>query len=182
MANFQLSNLQLRSNLLSQDNYQEELRFVTAAERKDILHRAPLLPRTMTQEQQNEWRASLFDGDKSVSLSDGDRGRAWLEQLAEHMEDALSALADRADAERVWEVLCVAESLAAPTLDSTYAAMARPWAGRCREILGRREFGLTAQMIDDRLTELLGHNQWRRAPDHQHGMQGLAEMPATAGV
>jgi hypothetical protein len=159
-----LSNLQLRSNLLPED-YQGEYKHragkrimavITAHEVKDIWRRNPLLKDYLTREQHQEWIARLFDGDTSVSMAECDRARAWLEQLAENMEEALASLEDRADAERAFEVLCVAESLADPRLDSTYAAKAAVWAQRARAILERPEFRLTPQMIDDRLTQALG--------------------------
>jgi len=159
-----LSNLQLRSNLLPED-YQGEYKHrlgtkvmhcITVYEIKDIKRRCPLLILEFTPEQQKEWISGLFDGDTSVSMAECDRARAWLEQLAENMEEALASLEDRADAERAFEVLCGAESLADPRLDSTYAAKAAVWAQRARAILERPEFRLTPQMIDDRLNEVLG--------------------------
>jgi len=159
-----LSNLQLRSNLLPED-YQGEYKHrpgqkimavITAHEVKDIWRRNPLLKDHLTREQHQERIARLFDGDTGVSMAECDRARAWLEQLAENMEEVLASLEDRADAERAFEVLCVAESLAAPRLDSTYAAKAAVWVQRARAILERPEFRLTPQMIDDWLTQALG--------------------------
>jgi hypothetical protein len=168
LAQLHLSNLQLRSNLLSV-NYQKEMTKVTAFEFKDILRRNELLINELTPKQREEWTARLFDGDTSVSMSERDRGRAWLEQLAERVEEVLGSLKDRADEERTFEVLCIAESLAAPGLDSTYAAKAREWAQRARAILGRAEFRLTPQMIDDRLTQVLGEAEWRGASEQHPG-------------
>jgi hypothetical protein len=167
-----LSNLQLRSNLLPED-YQGEYKHrpgkkvldcITAYEIKDIKRRCDLLPVELTLEQHKEWKASLFYGNTSVNMAEGDRGRAWLEHLAENVEETLASLEDRTDAERAFEILCVAESLAAPRLDSTYAAKAADWVQRARAILERPEFRLTPQMIDDRLTEVLGGDEWRRVP------------------
>jgi hypothetical protein len=164
-----LSNLQLRSNLLT-ENYQGEyehrpgkkvMAVITAYELKDILRRNPLLGTELTHEQHKEWIASLFDGDTRVSMAEEDRSRAWLERLAEHMDDVLASLEDRADAECAFEVLCVAESLASPLLDSVCLARADLWRRRARAILERPEFRLTTQMIDDRLSEVLGSGEWK---------------------
>lgn len=183
-----LSNLQLRSNLLPED-YQGEYKsqpgkkimtLITAFEIKDIWRRNPFLKDSLTLEQQREWTARLFDGDTSVSMAERDRGRAWLEQLAERVEEVLTFLEDRADEERTFEVLCVAESLAAPFLDSTSASKAKVWAERARAILGRAEFRLTPQMIDDRLTEVLGKVTWRRVSEKHPVSPALAaEKPAS---
>lgn len=191
MFRLELSNLQLRSNLLPED-YQGEydsrpgkkiMDLITAVEVKDIWRRNPMLTNRLTREQQREWTARLFDGDTSVSMSEHDRDRAWLEQLAERMEEVLASLEDRADVERTFEVLCVAESLAAPILDSTCAAKARNWAQRARAILGRAEFRLTAQMIDDRLTEVLGEEGWCRVSEQHPGPPAATaqQMASIAG-
>lgn len=180
MTRLRLSNLQLRSNLLS-ENYQKELRSITPYEVKDIWRRNPMLKDSLTPKQQKEWTARLFDGDTSVSMSERDRGRAWFEQLAEQVEEVLVSLVDRADVEHTFEVLCVAESLAAPVLDSTYAAKAMEWAQRARAILGRAEFRLTPQMIDDRLTEALGEEAWCRVSE-QHPSPPAPPAQQTASV
>lgn len=176
MLGIGLSNLQMRSNLLPRD-YQGEYKHrpgkkvmavITAYEVKDIRRRCPLLNIPFTPEQRNAWTARLFDGDMIVSMAERDRHRAWLEQLAEKMDRTLAALKDRADLERAFEVLCVAESLAAPDLDSHYATKAMDWSKQARRILERPEFKLTRQMIDDRLTQVLGNDVW-----------GHAEIPPT---
>src|SRR5262249_6226869 len=151
VVSFGLSNLQLRSNLLT-DDYQKEMDRVTIFELRDIVgrlgfsrwddHRDSLAPK-----QQEELKRSLFWGATGVSMADGDRNRAWLEKLAENVEPVLTSLEDRADVERVFEVLCVAECLAAQRLDSTYAAKADVWRQRARNILGRSEFRLSGHMI-----------------------------------
>jgi hypothetical protein len=174
MTGLCVSNLQLRSNLLT-EGYQQEMRRITPYEVKDIWRRNPMVKDGLTLKQQNEWIAGLFDGDTSVSMSERDRCRAWLEQLAERVEDVLAALELRADVERTFEALCVAESLAAPVLDSTYATKARSWARRARAILGRSEFRLTPQMINDRLTEVLGESTWHPLSGPLAGPPVIAE-------
>jgi len=183
MSRLGLSNLQLRSNLLPED-YQGEyesrsgtkvMALITAFEVKDIWRRNPLLRDSLNPTQQKEWTARLFDGDISVSMSEYDRRRAWLEQLAERVGEVLASLEDRADLELAFEVLCIAESLAAPSLDSTYAVKAKRWAYRARAILGRAEFRLTPQMIDDRLTEVLGQDGWHRV---SVSAASVAQQPA----
>ena len=91
MARLHLSNLQLRSNLLTED-YQKEMRAITAFEVKDIWRRNPLLKDNLTPAQQKEWTSRLFDGDDSVSMAESDRSRAWFKQLAERVGEVLESL------------------------------------------------------------------------------------------
>src|SRR5436190_206410 len=132
MNNLGLSNLQLRSNLLTAD-YQNEMQRVTVFELKDLLRRLTGFGRwddhreKLTPQQRQELERSLFWGSTSVSMTDGDRRRAWLEKLAENIETVLVSLEDKADVEQLFEALCVAECLAAQGLDSTYAAKADVW-------------------------------------------------------
>jgi hypothetical protein len=171
MFKLKLSNLQLRSNLLPEE-YQGESRYrpgknvlecITVYEIKDINRRNPNLILGRTAEQQREWNSSLFNSSTAISMAEDDRDRAWLEQLAEKMDEGIASLEKHADEEQAFELLCVAESLSAPVLDSTYMAKALVWANRVRKVLERPEYKLSSQMIDDRLTEILGHDQWRRA-------------------
>ncbi len=180
-----LSNLQLRSNLLPAD-YQGEYRHrpgrrvsecITAYEIKDIKRRNPLLTFELTGAQQREWRSGLFDGGTSVSMAEDDRRRAWLEQLAESMDEVMAALKDHADCERAFEALCVAASLADPRLDSTYAAKAEAWVQSARVILGRPEFRLTPQMIDERLARALGRDG-RQTPRRDGTLEAKALVEA----
>lgn len=164
MVRIGLSNLQVRSNLLPSDNQGEYphhpgikvMALITAYEVKDILRRCPNRNIPLTPEQQKAWRARLFNGGSTVSMADGDRGRAWLEQFAEGMDAALDALNERADLERAFEVLCIAELLAAPTVDSHFSAKAAIWSKRARAILERPEFKLSREMLDERLHQVLG--------------------------
>jgi hypothetical protein len=168
MFRFGLSNLQLRSNLLPED-YQGEYKHrsgkkvavcITAFEVKDIKRRNPLLNLELTSEQHEALIESLFWGDTAVTMADNDRHEAWLEQLARNVEEAIVCLEASADVERAFEVLCVAESLAALP-GSIYGVMTDA-ARQIRSILKRPEFKLSSEMINDRLTEILGHDRRRR--------------------
>lgn len=180
MSLFRLSNLQLRSNLLTFQEYQRDLRRVTVFEFKNIRERNPILiaPHERTDKHQQQWKDALFWGDSSVSLDDGDRRRAWLERLAEGVEDALASLEDRPDAEGGFEVLCVTESLSAPSLDSHYAAMVEEWGRRARALLGRAGFRLTPAMIDGMLSEILGTPVQDRTQSPPPGPQVPATQPS----
>src|SRR5271165_2424941 len=61
MSRLTLSNIQLRSNLLSED-YPREMGRVTVFELKDIRRRNPLLrpPEAMTNAQREQWTRHLF--------------------------------------------------------------------------------------------------------------------------
>lgn len=157
MKRFNLSNMQLRSNLLSVD-YQEELDRVTVFEVKDTWRRCPLIkdPGRLTPEQRREWTEHLFWGDRSVSLGDGDRARAWLEMLAETIPAAVVQLEAQPDLEQAIEILVVTEQLRATETDSHYRSQATRWGDRVYAILARDEFRLPRELVDQRLAELLG--------------------------
>jgi hypothetical protein len=157
MRRFSLSNLQLRSNLLSLE-YQHEIRRVTVFEFKNIRERNPNLmsPENLTEAQRQEWRERLFWGDRSVSMSDDDRARAWPELLAEGIPEALVALETRPDLERAFEILIVTELLSSPQMQSHYRTQALAWGERVRAVLARDEFRLPRDLVDQRLAGLLG--------------------------
>jgi hypothetical protein len=160
MSRLTLSNIQLRSNLLSEE-YQREMSRVTVFEFKDIRRRCPYLtpPETMTEMQREQWRQHLFDGEGSVSMDDDERRRAWLERLAENVVGALASLEERPEVEQAFEILCVAEQLADPAMGSLYAAHAAGWRDRARAVLARDEFRpLTPDMINGRLGIILGRS------------------------
>jgi hypothetical protein len=95
-----LSNLELRSNLLSNE-YQQEMRRVTVFELRDIYERCPLLRgiRPHTAAQQRELDRSLFWGMQSVSMDDANRRRAWALRLLERLPEVVEALEERPDLE-----------------------------------------------------------------------------------
>jgi hypothetical protein len=157
MSRFGVSNLQLRSNLLSPE-YQREIRRVTVFEFKDIRERNPNLmsPDGLTEAQRQEWREHLFWGDRSVSMDDDDRARAWLELLAEGIPEAVAALETRPDLERAFEILVVTELLSLPQVESHYRTQAQAWGERVRAVLARDEFRLPRDIIDQKLAGLLG--------------------------
>jgi hypothetical protein len=157
MSRFSLSNLHLRSNLLSLD-YQQELHRVTVFEVKDTWRRCPLIkdPDRLTPEQRREWTEHLFWGDRSVSLADGDRARAWLEMLAEAIPAAVEELEAQPDLEQAFEILVVTEQLRETEMDSHYRSQAARWGDRVYAVLARDEFRLSRDLADQRLAELLG--------------------------
>lgn len=157
MTRLALSNVQLRSNLRSED-YQQEMGLLTVFEVKDIWRRNPMLraPDALTPRQKEEWKDHLFWGERVVSLEDDDRGRAWLEALAESVEPALEAIEERPTYEEAFELLVVTEQLKAEALGSWYGPRAADWSRRTRAVLARDEFRLTPAIIDQRLAEILG--------------------------
>jgi hypothetical protein len=157
MRRFSLSNLQLRSNLLSLE-YQREIHRVTVFEFKNIRDRNPNLmcADNLTEAQRQEWREHLFWGDRSVSMSDDDRARAWPELLAEGIPEALAALETRPDLERAFEILIVTELLTSPLIESHYRTQALTWGERVRAVLARDEFRLPRDLVDQKLAGLLG--------------------------
>ena len=136
----------------------------------------------MTQQQQAASTAALFNGDTSVRMADGDRRRAWLELLAERVEDVLDSLEERADLERTFEVLCVTEPLRSSALESTFATKACEWSRRARCILARPEFKLQLEMIDERLAYVLGEDMpcGKRQALAPHGATSLGPLRSMA--
>src|SRR5262249_20268605 len=125
---------------------------------KDIWKRNPALKAEdrLTPNQRAEWRNHLFWGRGSVSLEDGDRRRAWAEPLAESLAAAVTELESHPDVERAFEILYITEHLADAGLDSHHADRAAHWGARVRAVLGRAEFRLTPDLINQRLALVLG--------------------------
>src|SRR4051812_13019728 len=94
MSKLGLSNLVYRSNLLLGD-FDNEMPRITILELKDSWGRLGWSRwddrrNSLTAKQQQDLEATLFWGSTSVGLDDGDRCRAWVEQLAEKMEGTLA--------------------------------------------------------------------------------------------
>jgi hypothetical protein len=113
-------------------------------------------PDHLTEAQRQEWKEHLFWGDRSVSMSDDDRARAWPELLAEGIPEALAALETRPDVERAFEILIVTELLSSPEIESHYRKQALVWGERVRTVLARDEFRLPRDLVDQKLAGLLG--------------------------
>jgi hypothetical protein len=160
--------VQLRSNLLSLE-YQREICRVTVFEFKNIRERNPNLisPDNLTEAQRREWKEQLFWGDRSVSLSDDDRARAWPELLAEGIPGALAALEARPDIERAFEILIVTELLTSSETDSHYRTQALVWGDRVRAVLARDEFRLPRDFVDQKLSGLMGVPVTSRPPQRE---------------
>ena len=109
-----------------------------------------------TEAQRQEWKEHLFWGDRSVSMNDDDRGRAWPELLAEGIPEALAALETRPDLERAFEILIVTELLSSPRFESHYRTPALAWGERVRAVLARNEFRLPRELVDQKPAGLLG--------------------------
>lgn len=156
MQSLGLSNIQLRSNLLSVD-YQQEMSRITAFEIENIWDRNPSLrnPHALDEKQQKQLRDSLFWGDRRVTLDDDDRRRAWGESLAERVEPTLECLESRPTLENAYELLVVTGQLCRADLNSIYRDKAIEWHQRVRAVLARDEFRLTPEMIDQRLSQFL---------------------------
>ena len=159
-----LSNLDLRSNLLSNE-YQQEMRRVTVFELRDIYERCPLLRgiRSHTAAQQRELDRSLFWGMQSVSMDDANRRRAWALHLLERLPAVVEAIEERPDLELAIECLCVAEQVADFGPSDEHAAHAASLSERIYVVLDRPEFRLSRELVDARLAEILG-----RQPSQHH--------------
>ena len=152
MKSLGLSNIELRSNLLSA-NYQRETSRITAFEIKNIWDRNPnLIDHTsLTPSQQQELKERLFWGSTKVSLEDNDRSRAWVESLAERVEPALESLEGHPTLEDAFELLVVTGQMCRAEINSIYREKAIEWHRRVRGVLARDEFRFTPEMIDQRL-------------------------------
>jgi hypothetical protein len=113
-------------------------------------------PDNLTEAQRQEWKEHLFWGDRSVSMNDDDRVRAWPELLAEGIPEELAALETRPDLERAFEILVVTELLSSPQIESHYRTHALAWGERVRAVLARNEFRLPRELVDQKLAGLLG--------------------------
>ena len=154
MTSLGLSNIELRSNLLSV-NYQREMSRITAFEIKNIWDRNPNLTdhASLTLSQQQELKERLFWGSTKVSLEDNDRSRAWVESLAERVEPALDSLEGHPTLEDAFELLVVTGQMCRAEINSIYREKAIEWHRRVRAVLARDEFHFTSEMIDQRLCQ-----------------------------
>jgi hypothetical protein len=157
-----LSNLELRSNLLSNE-YQEEMRRVTVFELRDICERNPILRgiRPLTADQEREGDRSLFWGMRSVSMDDGDRHRTWAVRLLERLPGVVEVLEERPDLELAIECLCVAAQVADLGPSDQHAERAASLSKRIYAVLDRPEFRLTRELVNARVAEILGRQSSR---------------------
>jgi hypothetical protein len=152
---FSLSNLQIQSNLLS-TNYQQELSRITVFEARDIERRNPNLNvgARLSSAQSQAWQESLFWGDHQVSLDQNGRSQ-WFEPLADQVPQAISSFEERPTSEDGFALLVVISQLARSSGYPNQRA-AVEWERRVRLVLVRDEFKLNNNMIDQRLSQLVG--------------------------
>lgn len=166
-----LSNLVLRSNLLSGE-YQQEIPRISVLEVKDIWRRNPMLRNEdrLTSRQRQEWTEHLFWGRREAYMKDDGRTHCWIEVLANEMDHAVAALENRPEAEDAFELLVVTEQLrrywrledkpdSTNRVESEFAGKVvevDDWNERIRAVLRRPEFHLSQSHIDDRLNQVLG--------------------------
>lgn len=153
MTRLALSNVQVRSNLLAFDTYQEEVpRHCTVWELKDVNSRIPMdVLAQLPEARREEWRETLFWPLPTPPLA-----HDWTEELATAVPAALDAVEVRPAEEDAFELLVVVRQLYALRTDEGGRAEAEAWHERLVRVLGRDEFRLTRDMIDDRLTAVLG--------------------------
>jgi hypothetical protein len=164
--NATVSNLLVRSNLLSR-GYQQEFSLISVFELRDIHGRAPLLginldpsqPNKVSREQRAQWTAHLFWGDRTVGMHDEDRYRAWLELLAESVFGQVAELETQPEEEPAFELLYVTEHL--QRVNSHHASRAAQMSARIRVVLKRDEFGYSDDQIDSRLRDVTGDKYCR---------------------
>jgi hypothetical protein len=157
-----LSNLQLTSNLLGAQDYQQFFPRVTAAELYNIKRRCPFLPISfdpsdpvgLTPQQRAEWTERLFWGPCRVRMGDDQRNIQWLERVARAWLDEVPQEAAHLDEEQLFEVLCVTAELSrsiSPLADRARAAVAIVWDALCAP-----RFGYTPAQVEARIGQILG--------------------------
>lgn len=164
-----LSNLTAPSNLLTRAGYQDEMFRCSVLALRDIHRRNPNLAVTdrLPPERRGEWRAALGWGDKGPPALRPD----WAERLAGGLPGWVAAAEQRPDPEAAFEALLIARTLYVsrrPDLQEQAAG----WDRRLVAVLGRPEFALTPELLDERLAQVAG----RPLP----GPPPLAPPPAAA--
>lgn len=164
---FSLSNLLMRSNLLS-ERYQDrshdrlrELDRISVFEIRDVKRRNPNLidSERFTEAQKQQWRDSLFWGQSVVTIEDDDRVTVWLEPLTAVAQRAVETLERRPNMEEAFELLYLCEELR--QVVPAHEAQASEWSQRIRRVLERHEFRLTPKMIQERLNTIMGSDRFR---------------------
>jgi hypothetical protein len=152
MSMLNLSNLHVRPNLLSAENYQQEMMRCSVFELRDIKERNPNLFDGMPPSKQAEWRDSLFWGDSPPKPVPP----AWAEQLAGGLSEAVRDLEERPTLEAAIECLILARQLYHTRPDGPARAAAAEWDRRVCLVLARDEFRHTPDMVDQRVENILG--------------------------
>ena len=148
-----LSNLHVRTNLLSAPNYQQDMMRCSVFELRDINQRNPgLVPNPLPDHKQQEWRESLFWGDSLPSPV----AKTWAERLAGWLADAVRQLEERPTVEGAFECLIIARELYNTRADGPLKSGAADLDRRICVVLARDEFRHTSDMIDQRLESILG--------------------------
>lgn len=141
-----LSNLTVRSNLLS-DDYQVEILLCSVFELRDTARRCENLDlkSRLSPIQKQEWRQSLFWGEPvRVIRTD------WATDFLKDLEESIQLLEESPDVEAVFECLVVLNYL-----DGTISEK-EVWLERLHKVLERPEFEMTAELIEERLSEIVG--------------------------
>lgn len=108
-----ISNLAAKSNLLPRSSYQEHFDRLSAIDLRNIHDRFPLLGisfdpshYSLTPDQQAEWEAHLFWGEKRVRMRDDNRQERWIlelyQGLARHWDQLLEYLDSESALEALW--------------------------------------------------------------------------------
>ncbi len=153
MTRLALSNVQVRSNLLAFDTYQEDLpRHCTVWELKDVNGRIPMdVLAQLPEARRGEWREALFWPLPTPPLA-----LDWAEELVAGIPPAIDALEQRPSEEEAFELLVLVRQLFAMRTEEHGRAEATDWYDRVMRVLGRDEFKLTRDMAEQRLTMVLG--------------------------
>ncbi|MHC5540830.1 hypothetical protein ACYOEI_21625 [Singulisphaera rosea] len=160
-----IANLHVRSNLMSND-YQNEFRNISVFELADIKRRNPLLPISLnpsfydyvTSDQQRQWNAHLFWGDKRVRMTETRRLR-WLEAQALGLFAAFDTIEERLAEEQAFEILYFTEQLRRTS--SNLAIQSTQISSRVVEILRGEVFGHSVSTIEQRLAAIAGEPGFR---------------------
>jgi len=151
-----ISNLAAKSNLLPRSSYQNHFDRLSAIDLRSIHDRFPLLGisfdpshYSLTSEQQAEWTAHLFWGEKWVRMRDDNRRERWIlelyQGLASHWDQHLEYL----DSEYALEALWVLKEA------DTYQKLNQEELGRIDYLFSYlRKQGHSREAIDYRLQHL----------------------------
>ena len=141
------SNLQVRSNLLGPETFHADFRSLSVFELRDVDRRHPnlALKESLSFEQAQEWRQSLFWGDQPPPLNP-----LWTNAFAPAFEALVAELERRPMRESAFELLAVLRWN--PDADPRAAE----WDRRVVEVLARDEFKMIPGMIDSLIASILG--------------------------
>jgi hypothetical protein len=151
MTRSALSNLQVRSNLLPEATCQQDIYTCSVFELNDTERRTAFVT-AIPPRLKAELQAALFWGEPPFPELDS----AWAGRMSAGLAAVVAAVEESPTEEDAFETLVLARLIYADPPGDADRVRAAEWDCRVRAVLERTEFGLNADIIEDRLESVLG--------------------------